>query len=107
VTSMSYGTNDRSISRGIDRSASPDSSCLSRKRLPSSLSDVTHHLARSHELGDHQRFTLKWIIAVSDLRLLVEWRLDLRKRVLYVPVLVGEGKRGPDLLEICGIFPLH
>jgi hypothetical protein len=26
---------------------------------------VPQHLARAHELGDHQRFTLKWTIAVS------------------------------------------
>jgi hypothetical protein len=36
---------------------------------------------------------------VADLRLLVERRLDFRKRVFQVPVLVGKGKRGPDLFE--------
>ena len=36
---------------------------------------------------------------VADLGLLVERRLDLRERVLEVPVFVGKGKRGPDLFE--------
>ena len=43
---------------------------------------------------------------VADLGLLVERRLDLRKRVFQVPVLVGKGKRGPDLFEARGVLPL-
>ena len=37
---------------------------------------------------------------ITDLRFLLERWVDLGKRVFQVPVLVGEGKRGPDLFEI-------
>jgi hypothetical protein len=43
---------------------------------------------------------------IADLWFLVERGLDLRKRVLQIPVLVGKGKRGTDLLEACGVLPL-
>ena len=43
---------------------------------------------------------------VADLGLLVERGLDLRKRILQVPVLVGKGKRGPDLFEARGVLPV-
>jgi hypothetical protein len=43
---------------------------------------------------------------VADLGLLVERRLDLGKRILEVPVLVGKGKRRPNLLEARGVLPL-
>jgi len=43
---------------------------------------------------------------VADLGLLVERRLDLGKRILEVPMLVGKGKRRPNLLEARGVLPL-
>jgi hypothetical protein len=43
---------------------------------------------------------------VTDLGLLVERGLDFGKRVFQVPVLVGKGKCGPDLLEARGVLPL-
>jgi hypothetical protein len=41
-----------------------------------------------------------------DLGLLVEGRLDLGKWVFQVPVLVGKGKRGPDLFEARCVLPV-
>jgi len=41
---------------------------------------------------------------VADLRLLVERGLNLRKGVFQVPMLVGKGKRGPNLLEARSVF---
>ena len=41
---------------------------------------------------------------VADLGLLVERRLNLRKGVFQVPMLVGKGKRGPNLLEARSVF---
>ena len=43
---------------------------------------------------------------VADLGLLVERGFDLGKRILEVPVFVGEGKRGPDLFEARGVLPV-
>ena len=43
---------------------------------------------------------------VANLRLLMERGLDFRERILEVPMLVGKGKRGTDLLEACGVLPL-
>jgi hypothetical protein len=42
---------------------------------------------------------------VADLGLLVERRLDLRKRVFQVPVLVGKRERGADLFEARRVLP--
>ena len=36
----------------------------------------------------------------------LQQRLDLRKRVFQIPMLVGKGKRSTDLLEACGVLPL-
>ena len=33
------------------------------------------------------------------------WRVNPSKQLLYIPVLIGKGKRGPDLFEGCGILP--
>ena len=43
---------------------------------------------------------------VADLGLLLERRFDLGKGVFQIPVLVGKGKRGPNLLEARGVLPL-
>ena len=43
---------------------------------------------------------------IADLRLLMERGLDLGERVFQVPMLVGKGKRGADLLEARGVLPL-
>jgi hypothetical protein len=41
---------------------------------------------------------------LADLGFFVERGLDLGERVFQVPVLVGKGKRGADLLEACSPF---
>ena len=43
---------------------------------------------------------------LADLRLVLERGLNLRKGVSQVPMLVGKGKRGPDLLEARRVLPL-
>jgi hypothetical protein len=42
---------------------------------------------------------------VADLGLVLERGLDFRKRIHEVPVLVGKGKRGADLLEAGSVLP--
>jgi hypothetical protein len=43
---------------------------------------------------------------VADLGLVLERGFDLGKRVLQVPMLVGKGKRSPDLFETRSILPV-
>jgi hypothetical protein len=43
---------------------------------------------------------------VADLGLLVERGLDFRERILEIPMLVGKGKRGADLLKARRVLPL-
>jgi hypothetical protein len=43
---------------------------------------------------------------VADLRFFVERRIDLGKRILQLPMLLGKGKRGTDLFEACHVLPL-
>jgi hypothetical protein len=43
---------------------------------------------------------------VADLGLLVDRGFDLGKGVFQIPVLVGKGKRGTDLLEAGGVLPI-
>jgi hypothetical protein len=42
---------------------------------------------------------------VADLGFVLERWLDFRKRVFQVPMLVGKGKRGPDLFEARRVQP--
>jgi hypothetical protein len=42
----------------------------------------------------------------AHLLLLVERGLDLRERILEVPVLLGKGKRDADLLEAGRVLPV-
>ena len=43
---------------------------------------------------------------VANLGLLMERGLDFRERMLEIPMLVGKGKRHPDLFKACGVLPL-
>jgi hypothetical protein len=63
---------------------------------PSSLLSGFEIVEKPTDVGEEE---------VADLGLLVERGLDLGKGIFQVPMLVGKGKRGPNLFEARRVLP--